>query len=145
LQGFYKNLIFLLIYLNEFRNNAGFNNTFRTSNIFKKKNNFFINTLIPKKYDFIGYYHICSIISVLRGSYSSWCILHGLPSRGQREWSNAHTVKLVNPFIKTIMKSYELDFYKKKRLKKKKKSPITKLEEARFKAKYMPKKKKQRK
>ena len=85
LQGFYKNLIFFLIHLNEFKNNISFNSTFKSNSIFKKKNNFFINALIPKKYDFISYYQICDIISILRGSYSSWCILHGLPSRGQRE------------------------------------------------------------
>lgn len=139
--GFLKEIMKPLIFLNEFRRGSTYNTSFNSSlGVFKKYDNFFLKPLLPKKYDFIQLSNIYDIISYLRGSYSSWCILHNVPSRGQREWCNAHTVKLITPYLKTIILSYERDFYKVKG-EKKKRTAYTKLTELRFKAKQMPKKK----
>lgn len=64
--------------------------------------------IIPLKYSFKERYDVLILFISLLNSYKSWRFIKGLPSKGQRTWTNRRS----NKIIKNLIKSYKIRFLK---------------------------------
>ena len=104
LYGFNKKLIILLIkrfemFAEKIKN---FNNSLKY--LFYK----ILIEIIPLKFSLKERYIVIILYTSLLNTYKSWRFIKGLPSKGQRTWTNRRSSKI----IKNIIKSHKISFLK---------------------------------